>query len=227
MTSTTDRDAFVRCPTCHVTLFKLRPAGGADLTLDACEVCGGIWFDEGEVRQLRQFHPRVLASRIDLQGQLTRTECVDCGESFPRNAPACPTCERRNRMDCPGCGADLERIQRNDLTVDVCRMCKGVWFDNIELSQIWNLRLDAEKKAGDTSETSRWAVLDASDPVGFADLLLYSPDVIFVAASEGGRLAVEAITHAPEAAAFLVEGTGDLAGSVFEVVAEIIAGIFS
>jgi Zn-finger nucleic acid-binding protein len=31
-------------------------------------------------------------------------------------------------------------VQGEQFTVDVCRDCRGAWFDNIDLSAVWNLQ---------------------------------------------------------------------------------------
>ncbi len=32
-------------------------------------------------------------------------------------------------MKCPKCGADLQEVVRESVTIDVCPECKGAWFD--------------------------------------------------------------------------------------------------
>jgi hypothetical protein len=97
-----------------------------------------------------------------------------------------------------------------------------VWFDHAELATIWKLSLDtALSRRGDAglsanAHVASYIVLDA---------LMYTPDVLFL----GARAAGYAVSGAAEAVASggLVEGVGEAAGSVFEVIVEIIGGIFS
>ena len=37
-------------------------------------------------------------------------------------------------MKCPKCGCDLEEINYQDVMIDRCNECKGVWLDQGELS---------------------------------------------------------------------------------------------
>jgi hypothetical protein len=39
-------------------------------------------------------------------------------------------------MHCPKCGADLSEQQLEDVTVDVCPACHGVWLDDGELAKV-------------------------------------------------------------------------------------------
>lgn len=130
------------CPVCDgVQMDKLRPSDELELTLDYCDKCGGIWFESGEVRQLRFCPPEVLSSLISMKKQLYTVEC-QCGHFMTRNAGECPSCGHENVIDCPSCSSTLERVRSDQFTVDVCRDCRGVWFDNIDLSAVWNLQFD-------------------------------------------------------------------------------------
>ncbi len=39
-------------------------------------------------------------------------------------------------MKCPKCKATLKRIEREDVTVDSCELCYGIWLDKGELEKI-------------------------------------------------------------------------------------------
>ncbi len=224
----TERERSLDCPVCKETaLGTLRPSPDVELDLDYCSRCGGVWFDAGEVLQLRRCHPQALVRRITVPHQLLRVECPKCGDSLSRNVERCGRCGWRNVIRCPECKSALERVETPQFTVDVCRSCRGTWFDNIELSQIWNLRLDAWEREVKRVRASS----GPPDALSFAEILLYTPDgaiyLLGEAASATGDLAVHAVSVVPEAAAAAVEATGELAGGVFEAIAEIIAGLFS
>jgi hypothetical protein len=36
-------------------------------------------------------------------------------------------------MKCPKCGADLEEINYQNVMIDTCKECKGIWLDHGEL----------------------------------------------------------------------------------------------
>lgn len=131
------------CPVCEgVEMQQLHPSEELELTLDYCERCGGMWFESGEVRQLRYCPPEVLSGLISMKKQLFAVECPSCEHSMTRNAAVCPACGAENIIACPACGSDLERVQGEQFTVDVCQSCRGVWFDNIDLSAVWNLQFN-------------------------------------------------------------------------------------
>jgi Zn-finger nucleic acid-binding protein len=217
------RESRLACPVCiGARMVKVRPEPAKALTLDHCRRCGGIWFDAGEVAALRAASPQTLWAHVALSQEAFRMKCHACLASFRRNEAACPACGWHNVLECPRDGAPMARIERDGLTVDVCKRCRGVWFDNVELAEVWNRTLGTlqRRRPG------------AAAPADFAadHFLLYAmfwaPDLPLYA----GYAAVQAIGPVVEvaggAAGAAVEATGELAGGVFSAIAEIIAGIF-
>jgi len=46
-------EAVRRCPSCRRSkMQKVEMGGGAGVTLDRCEACGGLWFDGGELEMV-------------------------------------------------------------------------------------------------------------------------------------------------------------------------------
>ena len=43
-------------------------------------------------------------------------------------------------MDCPKCGNEMDEVTKNEITIDKCPSCKGVWLDRGELKKIIELR---------------------------------------------------------------------------------------
>ncbi len=35
-------------------------------------------------------------------------------------------------MQCPKCGHDMEKVTFEEVEVDRCKLCKGLWFDSLE-----------------------------------------------------------------------------------------------
>ncbi len=223
-------EARLPCPTClGVAMDKLRPVKTHDLVLDYCRRCGGIWFEAGEVEKLRRVRPKGLPRTIELRETAFRMPCHSCHVSMDRNADVCSACGWKNRLQCPNCQKELERIERGDLVLDACRSCRSVWFDNHEIAQIWNMEvrrdLPTVKQADGSVSVADYFLLDA---------VLWAPDLVFLSAhglAQGtGAIAGVAsnvgIDGIAAVAGGAVEGLGDAAGSVFEVIAEIIAGIF-
>ena len=229
----TDTEVRLPCPTClGVMMEKLKPVRDRELVLDYCRRCGGVWFDAGEVHALREAQPKGLGSSVELRETAFRMPCHSCHAPMDRNAVACPACGWKNRLDCPTCQKPLERIERDGLTLDACRPCRGVWFDNHELAQIWNLEM---RRNVPTVRQSDGSMVVANHFL--LDAFLWAPDLVFLSASGvahgagavGGAAAditAGGLSGVAETAGGVVEGAGEAAGSVFETIAEIIAGLF-
>lgn len=214
------------CPVClGVKMEKTTLGKGADdsgaLTLDHCGRCGGVWFELGEVQRLGFEGPESLWSRIPARDEPHRAQCHSCRALLDRDAPKCGACGAKTRLKCPACDKWMLQVRQNELTLDVCKRCKGVWFDHHELEEIWKLerdRLVAERGKG--GAVARKAG-DTGGDVLF-EALFWTPDLVFVGAHAAGHAMVAAVEAAPGA----VEAGGELAGKVFEAVVEIVAGIF-
>lgn len=244
-------EARMPCPVCLGVKMTKRDAGG-ELVLDRCERCGGLWFDAGEVARLRTGRsPEVLRQWRQESGsgepggqeppeaEAARMTCHGCHAFMDRNAERCATCGWENVLDCPACGEIMERRRVEGLTgralhLDVCRDCRGAWFDRLELDEIWNLRASA---ISGPSTAARLAVAGevATEIASEAgELLVWNPDLAVSAARAVGRggealasVASAAIRAAPGALGTAAEAAGDLAGSVFELIADVIGSLFN
>ena len=49
-------------------------------------------------------------------------------------------------MKCPKCGADLKEIKQNDIAIDECAECGGIWLDSGELEML--LKSEAKVTSG-------------------------------------------------------------------------------
>lgn len=204
------------CPVCPgLPMHKLQPGGQDGPLIDYCRRCGGMWFDRGEASALAKLDRKSFLKEVRLSEEARRMNCHSCEARFDRNTPVCPACGWKNQIDCPRCDKTLEVVDAQGLKIDVCRNCQGAWFDNVELAEIWNLKV--RKNALARSEQGM-GVTDFF----IIDALLWGPDLVVWSAMG----AAEVIGSAPELAAGAVEATGDVAGSVFETIAEIIGSIF-
>ncbi|MBI1374893.1 MAG: hypothetical protein GC159_19415 [Phycisphaera sp.] len=52
-------------------------------------------------------------------------------------------------MNCPRCDAALKKEMREDVTIDVCPKCAGVWLDRGELDHIATAMRDAQRSRED------------------------------------------------------------------------------
>lgn len=115
------------CPVCKNAMITLELA---DVEIDHCTDCGGIWLDAGELEMLlsdTQSAKQLLASfKIDLE----------CAEK-PRR---CPICNKKMQKIIVG---SCEPI----LLIDKCHRGDGLWFDKGELQDILNRgQLDKDSK---------------------------------------------------------------------------------
>jgi len=112
------------CPRCYV---KLKPVHiGSELAtveLDRCEVCKGIYLDDGELK--------ALTGKRSLARWLTKH--AKEGE--------------HSRLACPGCGGSLESLLPGKVQVEVCRNCHGLWLDWSELNMLLNVTPEDLKQA--------------------------------------------------------------------------------
>lgn len=81
------------------------------VTLDRCGSCHGIWFDPGELRRV--------AGERQVEADATRARRVPVLSPFP----------------CPRCKAACHVTHVQDVAVDACSACRGVWLDAGELEE--------------------------------------------------------------------------------------------
>lgn len=225
------------CPVClGATMDKVALGPGGALTVDYCRRCGGAWLEHGEVQGLRRLAAGELWKRVEKRHYRFLMRCHDCHGPLERAEERCPACGWVVALDCPGCARPLQAESHAGLRLDVCRDCKGVWFDHHELEAIWGAGLDQALR---NRRISRGATLG---PVGsgpgevLVETLFYAPELAFHGARAAGHVlaaSAEALAHVPaavaatpEAAATAFELVGDAAGAVFEVVVSIVGGIF-
>lgn len=85
---------------------------GPNLIIDVCPKCKGIWLDKGELGKL-------LKNR-----KLTNYLTKHIGT------------KSRSSMVCPRCGMTMDIEKAEDIEVDVCLTCGGVWLDESELEKL-------------------------------------------------------------------------------------------
>ncbi len=107
------------CPVCPRQPMELLTDSSTGLEVDSCPNCLGVWFDAAELSEFYQ--------SPELIKRLTPTGGGSVHHTYEISAKArrCPRC--RNGMDRPHVGG---------IAVDVCRECRGIWFDHGELRKI-------------------------------------------------------------------------------------------
>ena len=104
------------CPACKNAMITLELA---DVEIDHCTDCGGIWLDAGELE--------LLLGDAEKSKQLLNSFKIDteCAEKRRK----CPICLKKMRKVIVGRAATV-------LTLDRCARGDGLWFDKGELQDI-------------------------------------------------------------------------------------------
>jgi Zn-finger nucleic acid-binding protein len=117
----------VDCPVCKNAMITLELA---EVEVDYCTDCGGIWLDAGELE--------LLLGAPEQSEQLLNSFKIDseCAEK---------------RRKCPICLKKMQKIvvgtDKPTLLIDKCAKGDGLWFDKGELQDILNrAELDKESK---------------------------------------------------------------------------------
>ena len=218
------------CPVClGVQMAKLRPDPSQSLELDHCERCGGVWFDAGEVDLLRATKTRAVATTVKISDKAWRMQCHSCQASMSRADERCAACGWKAVLLCPVCQQALATVSRDGLRIDVCRRCRGAWFDNVELAEIWNRSVTAvARRHGQGKPPERFV-----DDYFLLDSLFWYPLFPYHASVPGVTLPdvapsmdlpVSGGGDIGDLAGGIVDGTGEVAGGVFDWVADFFAG---
>ena len=103
----------IECPKCWVKAIQARiDIFGPDITIDICPSCQGSWLDDGELQKLLK--GRKLANHL--------TEHIGT--------------KTKSQLVCPRCGGLMDIEKAEDIEVDVCLDCGGVWLDGGELKEL-------------------------------------------------------------------------------------------
>jgi uncharacterized protein len=104
------------CPVCHSAMVTLELA---DVEIDHCVDCGGIWLDGGELELLMGDRSRA----FDGLGTLTRSPLR------AERARRCPQCDKRMKKVAVG-------PSHLPVVIDRCPRGDGLWFDSDELRHV-------------------------------------------------------------------------------------------
>ena len=109
-----DSKARRRCPVDKSGMLKIKIE---DIFIDYCPICRGLWFDNGELTAL-------------LSKSVNREELTGSSEQNPRY--------NTFTKYCPDCSRKLSReICANNLLLDLCESCHGIWLDGGEFAVLY------------------------------------------------------------------------------------------
>jgi len=123
----------IECPRCWVEM-KEREEDifGPNIVIDTCPKCNGIWLDNGELKKMIK----------DKEVSDYLTKKIGTKSHSPLICPRC-----RNIMD-------IEKAE--DVEVDVCLKCRGVWLDAGELEGLKRVPEDGFQKDEAAKEEAKW-----------------------------------------------------------------------
>lgn len=138
----------MECPACGRTLVEHEIG---PLTVDVCRGgCGGVWFDQLELKKVDEPHESAGASLLDVERD-----------------PALAV-DHERRRSCPRCTGQVMMRHffsvRRSVTVDECPRCAGFWLDAGELGAIrdeFPSEEDRQAAAGAVIDAQFGAQLDA------------------------------------------------------------------
>jgi Zn-finger nucleic acid-binding protein len=103
------------CVKCTSVLDKARIA---DVEVDLCPSCGGLWLDHGEVERLGRSKPEDLSK---LRQALTGSPEPDSSSDTQTSCPACP--------------GNLKEVRLGPINIEYCNKCHGIFLDKGELDE--------------------------------------------------------------------------------------------
>jgi Zn-finger nucleic acid-binding protein len=122
-----DAVASFPCPSCSQTMKELNYVRGADVAVDTCEACGGMWLDGGEIGQIQTLAQEQELPSLRLLRSMWDMRCSLRGEA----------------RGCPKCDGKVEKFDVDErVTLDLCNKCHGFWFDAGEITDYFELTED-------------------------------------------------------------------------------------
>jgi len=103
----------IECPRCWVEAERVEvDVFGPNISVDICPKCKGIWLDHGEL------------GKILKDKKLTDYLTKEIGT------------QSKSELVCPRCGGLMDIEKAEEIEVDVCLTCNGVWLDEGELDEL-------------------------------------------------------------------------------------------
>ncbi|NEO25701.1 MAG: zf-TFIIB domain-containing protein [Kamptonema sp. SIO4C4] len=122
-----------KCPKCGG---KMEQVAYANIEIDRCQDCHGLWFDAQEAEKLKQID----GSEILDDGN------PELGRYYNRN---------RTKISCPRCRAKMSQmldIDRYSIWYEKCPKCQGIWLDAGEFKKF----KDNFTQTGFTHKLKQW-----------------------------------------------------------------------
>ena len=47
-------------------------------------------------------------------------------------------------LNCPRCSVEMEKLKKNDVIIDICKKCNGMWLDDGEIHKLAEMSKEGE-----------------------------------------------------------------------------------
>ena len=123
----------IECPRCNVKAVRREvEIFGPNIFIDLCPRCEGLWLDKGELGKLLKDK--------NLTDYLTKNIGT----------------QSKSKLVCPRCGGLMDLESAEDVEVDVCLTCNGVWLDKGELDELKTKSKKGFRGDGVDKAVERW-----------------------------------------------------------------------
>ncbi|MBN2526157.1 MAG: zf-TFIIB domain-containing protein [Deltaproteobacteria bacterium] len=97
------------CPRCKIG--KLEELEVDGILIDRCRVCGGLWFDSGELTQVSGDDESVRETESQIPDEQTHMDCPRCEQTTMRKQRLCDAGQQEHDIfRCPSClGSWIDR----------------------------------------------------------------------------------------------------------------------
>ena len=114
----------MQCPVCHSALTQKMYY---QVPIQVCSQCGGIWFEQGE---LKEYIDDLLIERQDIPDLPISTDTIPAIGEIKIKEPVKP---------CPKCTQALTPYNycyNSNVILDKCAPCQGIWVDGGKIEKI-------------------------------------------------------------------------------------------
>ena len=123
----------VECPKCWVEMDREEiEIPGPNVLIDICPKCKGIWLDKGELNKL--LRDRKLSDYL--------TKHIGT--------------QSKSKLICPRCGKLMDIETAEDVEIDVCLGCNGVFLDHGELAKLNEISKEGFEGDAFAKAEERW-----------------------------------------------------------------------
>ena len=139
----------MKCPTDQTEL--TRQTYEADIEVDVCPSCHGMWLDRGELEAIEE--------KIE-------NDYIEEMNKFPDYAGRAYDMalqQKQSVIHCPNCRTDMERKEyaySSQVMIDLCPHCHGIWLDKGEIRAL-EVFFEKSRMEARSLRKAFWASLSA------------------------------------------------------------------